>query len=48
MGLIILLFDVALSLDVPFGTLQYVQYILQGPPLCPIHLRSPQKVLILW
>jgi len=30
MGLIFLLFNVTLSLDVPFGTLQYVQYILHG------------------
>jgi len=30
MGLIFLLFDIALSLDVPFGTLKYVQYILYG------------------
>jgi len=29
-GLIFLLFDIASSLDVPFGTLQYVQYILRG------------------
>jgi len=31
MGLIFLLFDVASSLGVPFGTPQYVQYILHGP-----------------
>jgi len=30
MGLIFFLFDVALSLDVPFGTPQHVQCILQG------------------
>jgi len=30
MGLIFVLFDVASSLDVPFGTPQYVQYILHG------------------
>jgi len=30
MGLAFLLFDVALSLDVPFGTPQYAQYILHG------------------
>jgi len=30
MGLIFLLFDVASSLAVPFGTLQYAQYILHG------------------
>jgi len=29
-GLDLLLFNVASSLDVPFGTLQYVQYILNG------------------
>jgi len=28
MGLIFLLFDVTSSLDVPFGTSQYIQYIL--------------------
>jgi len=30
MGLIFLLFNVTLSLDVPFGIPQYVQYILHG------------------
>jgi len=30
MGLIFLLFDVASSLNVPFGTPQYVQFILYG------------------
>jgi len=30
MGLIFLLFDVTLSLVVPFDTLQYVQYIPHG------------------
>jgi len=30
MGLIFSLFDVASARDVPFGTLQYVQCILQG------------------
>jgi len=37
MGLIFfLLFNVTSSLDVPFGTLNYVQY--KGPPFCPINL----------
>jgi len=30
MGLIFLLFDVASSLNVPFGTPQYIQYILHA------------------
>jgi len=31
-----LLFDIASSLHVPFGSLQHIQYILhQGPSLCP-------------
>jgi len=30
MDLVFLLFDITSSLDVPFGTPQYVQYILHG------------------
>jgi len=48
MGLTFLLLDVASSLDVPFEALLFIKCTLRGfiqcPPLCPIHLCSPQKV----
>jgi len=49
MDLIFLLFDVASAQDVPFAMLLYIQWwTYQGLSLCPIHLCSPWKVLILW